>query len=631
MKHQVLTLLFLLAATAFLAAGAGAQGGPTVTEPVLVEIGGARFPDRAYVLSLPPGAVVAPDQVRVSENGEPVTGLSIVSARATGKSFGVVLAIDASNSMRGAPLEGALDAARAFAARRSPNQEVAIVLFNDQVTTLLPFTSDAAAIDTALASVPLTRGGTRLYDGVDAALRLLAASHIDSGAVVVLSDGADIGSGVVPSKLVEQARATHTRLFAIALRSKAFQSAPLKGFATGSGGQYSEATSPAELTKIYESLGAQLASEYVIRYRSLAKADQRVTVNVTIDGLEETAVAGYDTPALSIKPAPPFHPSLPYTFWRSALAMVIVSLLGALLIGAALVAILRPTKRSLRARMSEFVSIYLPERQKANAPLPERVFVGAERSLERTRWWTKLKEEIVFAGIRVPPVQLVLWTVVATVAAMLLLYVIAGSLLLSVAALAIPVFVRMFIKRRIERIRAHFAEQLPDNLQVLASALRAGHSLVGALSVVVDDAPEPSRSEFRAVVADEQLGVPLERSLTRVAERMDNRDLEQVALVAALQRETGGNTAEVLDRVTETIRARFELRRMVKTLTAQGRMSRWVVSFLPVLLFLAISLLNPKYVHPLFAQTSGRVLLGLSVVMIIMGSLVIKRIVSFKV
>jgi tight adherence protein B len=630
MKHQVLTLLFLLAATGFLAAGAGGQGGPTATEPVLVEIGGARFPDRAYVLSLPPGAVVAPDQVHVTENGEAVTGLAIVPARATGKSFGVVLAIDASNSMRGAPLEGALDAARAFAARRSPNQEVAIVLFNDQVTTLLPFTSDAAAIGRALASVPMTRGGTRLYDGVDGALRLLAASHIDSGAVVVLSDGADTGSGVFPSKLVEQARATHTRLFAIGLRSKAFRSGPLRGFATGSGGQYSEATSPAELTKIYDSLGAQLASEYVIRYRSLAKADQRVTVNVTIDGLEGVAVAGYATPALSIKPAPPFHPSLPYTFWRSTLAMVVVSFLGALLVGAALVAILRPTKRSLRARMSEFVSIYLPERQKANTALPERVFVGAERSLERTRWWTKFKEEIIFAGIRVPPVQLVLWTVVATVAAMLLLYVVAGPLL-SVAALAIPVFVRMFIKRRIERIRAQFAEQLPDNLQVLASALRAGHSLVGALSVVVDDAPEPSRSEFRAVVADEQLGVPLEQSLTRVADRMDNRDLEQVALVASLQRETGGNTAEVLDRVTETIRARFELRRLVKTLTAQGRMSRWIVSFLPVLLFLAISLLNPKYVDPLFSHTSGRVLLGLSAVLIVTGSLVIKRIVSFKV
>jgi tight adherence protein B len=180
-------------------------------------------------------------------------------------------------------------------------------------------------------------------------------------------------------------------------------------------------------------------------------------------------------------------------------------------------------------------------------------------------------------------------------------------------------------------VRNQFAEQLPDNLQVLASALRAGHSLVGALSVVVDDAPEPSRSEFRRVVADEQLGVPLDHSLEVVARRMDNRDLDQVALVATLQRDTGGNTAEVLDRVTDTVRARFELRRLVKTLTAQGRMSRWVVSLLPLGLFTVITLMNPGYLRPLYTHTSGRILLVISVIMIVSGSLVIRRIVNFKV
>jgi tight adherence protein B len=633
MRRRALILLSLLASAAFLAGGAGAQEQSTPPgDPILVEVGGARFPDRAYILGLPPGAVATPGQVHVTENGTPVTELTVVPVSATkNKAFGIVLAIDTSNSMRGAPLAGALEAARAFAARKNPNQQVAVVLFNDQVTTLLPFTGDGAAIERALASTPITRRGTRLFDGVDAALRLLQKQKIDSGAVVVLSDGADTGSQVLPAALVERAKSTHTRIFAVAFRSHAFKSGPLSDFASGTGGRYTETTSPEGLTKIYDSLGAQLAREYVIRYRSLAKANERVTVVAEIDGVSGTAIAGYETPALAINPAPPYHPSLPYTFWRSGLAMLAVSLFGGLLVGAALAVVLRPTNRSLRARMSEFVTIYLPQRGKGGAPLPERVFVGAERSLERTRWWTRFKNEVVFAGVNVPPVQLVLWTVVATVAAMLLLYVMAGSVLLSVVGLAIPLFVRMFIKRRVERVRSRFAEQLPDNLQVLASALRAGHSLVGALSVVVDDAPEPSRSEFRAVVADEQLGVPLDQSLTTVSERMENRDLEQVALVASLQRETGGNTAEVLDRVTETIRARFELRRLVKTLTAQGRMSRWVVSFLPVVLFLAISLLNPKYMDPLFSHTSGRILLGVCVVMIVAGSLVIRRIVNFKV
>ena len=190
---------------------------------------------------------------------------------------------------------------------------------------------------------------------------------------------------------------------------------------------------------------------------------------------------------------------------------------------------------------------------------------------------------------------------------------------------------RAIINRRVERQRQAFAEQLPDNLQVLASALRAGHSLVGALSVVVDDAPDPSRREFRRVLADEQLGVSLEDALEVVAERMDSRDVKQVALVAALQHETGGNTAEVLDRVAETVRERFELRRLVRTLTAQGRMSRWVLTSLPILLLVVITLLNPRYVSPLYTHSTGRVLLVAAAVMVAGGSLVIRRIINIKV
>jgi tight adherence protein B len=149
--------------------------------------------------------------------------------------------------------------------------------------------------------------------------------------------------------------------------------------------------------------------------------------------------------------------------------------------------------------------------------------------------------------------------------------------------------------------------------------------------VVVEDAPEPSRSEFRRVIADEQLGVSLDDALHVVVERMENRELEQVALVASLQRQSGGNTAEVLDRVTETIRERFELRRTVQTLTAQGRMSRWIVSILPVFLLVVITLINPSYMHALYSNTGGRIALVIAGLLVISGSLVIKRIINIKV
>jgi tight adherence protein B len=203
--------------------------------------------------------------------------------------------------------------------------------------------------------------------------------------------------------------------------------------------------------------------------------------------------------------------------------------------------------------------------------------------------------------------------------------------IISLIGLAVPFAVRGLIMYKIDRKRRAFSDQLPDNLDVVASGLRAGHSLVGGLSLVVNDAAEPSRSEFQRVVADEQLGVPLEDALSVVARRMKSRDVEQVALVSSLQRETGSNSAEVLDRVIESIRERAGLRRLVRSLTAQGRMSRWVVTFLPVGLLLAISAINPAYMRPLFTHTSGRVILTIGAIMIISGSLLIKKIVNIKV
>jgi tight adherence protein B len=311
--------------------------------------------------------------------------------------------------------------------------------------------------------------------------------------------------------------------------------------------------------------------------------------------------------------------------------MLLAVLLVAGLIGAAVMLMLRPPNRTLSRRLGEFVSLAKREGVEEAKTQPQtNLFRHAEKPLEQSRRWTKFQEELEIADVKMPAVQIVLWTVVATIVAMWLIATVTVGIF-AVLALGIPWGVRSFLKRKLRKKRDAFSEQLPDNLQVLSSGLRAGHSLVGALSLVVEESDEPSRSEFRRVIADEQLGVPLEEAIDVVVHRMDNHDLEQVALVAALQRKTGGSAAEVLDRVTDTIRERFELRRLVKGLTAQGRLSRWIVSLLPPALMAVISLINPSYLDPLFRTSGGRVLLLVGALMVVMGSLVIKKIVEIKI
>jgi tight adherence protein B len=622
-RRGLLAVAASLSALVFAVASGAADG-----ELELIPASGVAFPERAFILSLPEERDLVAGSVQVRENGELVRAPSVIPAGEEAGQSGVVLVIDASSSMRGDAIVGALAAGEAFAAQRNAFQQVAVITFNNRSTTVLPFTTDQEAIEQALATPPRLANGTHAYDAVGAAVELLQEAKIPAGSVILLSDGADTGSTATVETVAAAAREARVRIFSVGLHGKRFRPEALQDLAERAGGDYSDAASVDDLAPIFDQLGHRLASEYIIRYRSEADAGEEIHVAVRVAGYPGVAQTVYTTPSGGAAEAP-FHRSALEVFLRSPGAMVVASLMSAALVATALILLLRPRTRSLQTRMAEFVSLAPGEDKKGQRR--SEVLTRAEKSFEQASWWPGFKEKLEIARIKMPAIQIIVSTGIATAVGMLILYAIGGSILFAPLALAIPLVVNSAINRALERQRNLFADQLPDNLQVLASALRAGHSLVGALSVVVDDCSEPSRTEFQRVVADEQLGVPLEDALAVVARRMDSIDVGQVGLVSALQRETGGNTAEVLDRVAENVRGRFELRRLVKTLTAQGRMSRWIVSFLPVGLLILITLINPEYMEPLYTNTFGRVLLALAAVMVVAGSLVIRRIVNIKV
>jgi tight adherence protein B len=624
-SRLLLGYLAALVVSAALASTAAAQAGPK-----LIEAGGTVFPDRTYVLRLPTDMQVNAANVVIRENGEAVANLSVMPAGAAAGQFGVVLVIDATLTMRGKPIEGAIAAARAFAEQRNPNQRLAIITFNNKSTVLLPFTTSESRIDEALASTPSLACCTPMYDALATGLGLLKEADIAAGSLIVLSDGADTGSRVTPEEVIASARKEHVRIFTVGLSSPAFRPEPLEKLATATGATYAEAASPEDLAPIFDALGAELAREFLLRYRSRSGPDRDVKVAVVVRGVEGVATIDYTSPSLSEGPQPPFHRSAMEKFLRSGVGMLVAALGSALFAAVAFGVLVRRRPRTIRKRLAEFVTI-APESEHDERTSTDVVLGAAQRPLEDSRWWKRFKEELEIAGVRMSPIQIVVWTAIATFVAMWLLYAVGGTPVFAIFGLGVPLIVRMILKGKLEKQRRLFADQLPDNLQVISSALRAGHSLVGALSVVVEDTPEPSRSEFRRVIGDEQLGVPLQDAFDVVVRRMASRDLEQVALVAALQQNTGGNTAEVLDRVAETVRSRAELRRLVRTLTTQGRMSRWIVTFLPVGLLALISLINPEYMEPLYTHPTGRVLLAVAAVMVVAGSLVIRRIVNIKV
>ena len=187
----------------------------------------------------------------------------------------------------------------------------------------------------------------------------------------------------------------------------------------------------------------------------------------------------------------------------------------------------------------------------------------------------------------------------------------------------------VYIKRK--RRVAAFARQLPDALELIGRALRAGHSLAAGFNLVGDEMSEPIASEFARCYDEQNFGIPLEEALEGMTERVPNLDLRFFATAVILQRQTGGDLAEILDKIGSLIRQRFQIWGQIQALTGEGRLSGIVLLALPPVLFVVMYRLNPDYVMVLFTDPIGKLMLTIAVVLQLVGAVVIKKIINIKV
>jgi len=184
--------------------------------------------------------------------------------------------------------------------------------------------------------------------------------------------------------------------------------------------------------------------------------------------------------------------------------------------------------------------------------------------------------------------------------------------------------------RRRSRFRK-FAKQLPDALDLIARALRSGHSLASGLHLVVEEMPEPVSMEFSNAYEEQNLGIPIETALKNMLMRMPNMDLKFFVTAVAIQRQSGGDMAEILDKISYIIRERFKIMGQVQALTGEGRISGVVLMALPIALFFAVYYLNAEYVMLLFTDETGRKMIGVAAFLQVLGAVCIKKIVDIKI
>ncbi|MHA7141371.1 type II secretion system F family protein [Arthrobacter sp. Sr33] len=253
-----------------------------------------------------------------------------------------------------------------------------------------------------------------------------------------------------------------------------------------------------------------------------------------------------------------------------------------------------------------------------------------DRLLKRRNLMAGMAGRLEDAGLKIRPADFIVLTGVGALLAACVGLILSGSLIAMIFAVAVPLIAKVTLGFLISRRRKQFADQLDDTLQLLAGGLRAGHSLLRAIDAVSADSEEPTAEEFTRIINETRLGRDLGEALDDASLRMQSEDFSWVAQAIAIHREVGGNLATVLDQVGQTIRERNQIRRQVVALAAEGKLSALILMGLPFVLGGVLLLISPGYMDPLLQHPIGFILMGASVILLIVGAIWLKKVISIK-
>jgi tight adherence protein B len=286
----------------------------------------------------------------------------------------------------------------------------------------------------------------------------------------------------------------------------------------------------------------------------------------------------------------------------------------------------RLSEALLHSAHTEDVEVVLARNElMSEIPWVNRTLVNIQAALQ-------LKRMLDQADLHITPSRLLMFSVMAgmlgALASSVLTVLIPLIILVGLVCASIP-FVHVWWCRR-KRFTA-FLEHLPDSLDLMSRALSAGHAFSESLHMVSMEMPEPIATEFRKAYEEQNLGLSVKLALENLTQRMPLLDLKMCVVAILIQRETGGNLAEILEKVAYTIRERFRILGDLKTLTTSSRMSAWLLCALPIIVALAVTMLNPEYMSVLWTDPRGHYLIALALFMQISGMLIVRKILRIQI
>lgn len=572
----------------------------------------------------------------VRENGAAVGGVGAKALTSDREPIWVVLAIDVSGSMKGRALEDAKAAAIAFVQSMGASDQIALLTFSDSSRLVVPFTTDKASLASAISGLAAARE-TALYDALNAGAAAVSQAPAGSRAIVLLSDGGDTMSAATLDSTAKVLQGAGAPVYGVALQTKEYNLSALQSLTRVSGGALVSVSASAQLSDMFTRIARQIQSPYEITYKSNRPETKDLEIDVTVTSGASQATAGGVAANPEFAKAPAVTttavPRLPFS--GTPLLIALVMFASVALFSGGLIWLLKPEPNALKQ-----LDYYEQLRRKG---LPDEIapepsgsegrlmgLIGAVAS--KGGFEAAIRAELEKAGLPLRPVEYMTLHASLVVVLGVAAQVIGGSVVVSICVAVLLALVPILVLSMLGTRRTEaFQAQLPDVLGLIAGSLRAGWGLLQAVGIVVNEMPPPAGPEFGRVVTEARLGLPLEDALAKMAERVGSEDFKWAVTAITIQREVGGNLAEVLDIVAETVRERAALRREISSLTSEGRLSAWILIILPFVEGLVLSLVNPGYIGRLLAEPLGLVAAVIAALMLIVGAIWLRSIVNIEV
>lgn len=577
-----------------------------------------------------PGEGVSGSDVSVQVDGKAVDATaSTVSAGDVERS--TILVVDASNSMRGQKFTAATDAVTAFLATAPPDVKVGMVAFAGKVGTTIEPTTDRTAILDEFKGLELAQG-TGVYDALAEAISM--AGSEGSRSLLLLSDGADTGSVVTLDDVAKSAAESEVVVDVVSLANAA-QADALAQLAADTNGRVIPSDSAAlsqVLTEQADALAQQLLVKFELPDGVTGEADLAVSVEGTGTTYSDSAFVNVgdrdiDAGARAIVVGKPLVSTNMMLGGAAALFLGLAVLLWAMLTGS--------TGR--RSSVDKRLDAYFAgadgkgkgkgkggRRAAESAALKDSAVAMTGRMVNNDLE-DRISKRLAGAGSALTAAEWILLHAAIAVGTTAVFFFLMGgamSFLGLLLGIALP---WVYLKWRHGRRLNAFNGQLAETLGLMAGGLQAGLSLPQAVDTVVREGIEPMAGELRRALVEQRLGVDITDSLESVGERMESEDFGWVVMAIRIQREVGGNLAEILHTVADTLREREYLRRQVKALAAEGRLSGYLLTGLPPFLMVYLFFANRKYIEVLWTSAMGWAILAVAGFMLALGGFAMSK------